>query len=152
MKSLVTLVIVLLSTVSIAKSDSVAFFYSNTKVVVVINELNPYGRLSNFIDNVSNNQTYRFENIESKISCSRNDRGAGCRFIFKPSTSVIIENRTLNAEIPLANMLEESAIGFKMTFNSSMNDKFSLKISKNNKLIITGSKILRTSQNKDNIE
>lgn len=151
MKSLVLLLLIFTTTLSFAQQDSVAFFYSKAKVVVVINELNPYGRLASFIETVSKENTYRYQNTEQglKISCSLTNRGAGCRFIFKPNKHVVLADRTLRAAINPTHILSDDSIGFEMTFNSSMNDKFSLRISQDKSYIMTGSKILRGNSDEE---
>ena len=117
--------------------DHIAFFYQDSRVVVLINEYDTDGRLVDLLNQLWANKKYKFEQADFKMSCSQNYRGAACRFTFYPSDNIAIANRTLEAGIPFNYTGED----FEIAFESSMNDKFNLRLSYN-EIIMTGSKVL----------
>lgn len=144
MKSTFLYAILFCLTIGIANAnrDSVAFFYKEDKVAVLINERANYGRLHSLLDHL--NLDGRLNVLSSdesiKLSCTESDEGVGCTFRFLPSENVVIAERSLVAETTLAAVGLENNGAFEISFASSMKDKLHIKITDDGKLIITGSK------------
>jgi hypothetical protein len=136
MKIILLLLTIIISTHA-TRLDHIAFFYQDSRIVVLINEYDTDGRLVDLMNQLGTNDKYKFEQADFKMSCSQNYRGAACRFTFYPSDNIAIANRTLEASIPFNYAGED----FEIAFESSMNDKFNLRLS-NDEIIMTGSKIL----------
>jgi len=142
MQLLTSLLLLLQINNAMASRDSLAFFYKPNKVSVLINELTPYGRLGDFMNQFTTEASFQREADGFKMSCSRTLRGAGCRFHFTPEDNILIQDRTLSAQFDLEAMEPTLNDSFVVNFASSANDKLRITI-EDNTLIFEGSKILR---------
>ena len=127
--SAVLLFLILPFSISNAAQDSVAVFHRAEKVVVLINEQNQ-GRLQAFMDHVGDDTDTLIETPDQsmRLNCGRKYDAASCTFRFLPSAFVKIEEKTLHAHATLAELSLPELEHFEMTFESSREDKMTLRI------------------------
>ena len=141
MKTLLILTLVtFISSTAMAASDSVAVFHRPEKVVILINERGETGRLHDMMNSFNVEDSFVTQNADEsiKIQCKRMTDAASCTFRFFPATGIQIQAKTLKGETALTNLNLESD-DFEMSFESSREDKFSLKILDGN-IIFSASK------------
>lgn len=126
MKFFVFLTSFLLSVTALASLDSVGVFHRPDKVVVLVTDNNPSGRIQEFMTALGTDELFIWKNSDQSISirCGRSSREASCTFRFFPSESVQIENKSVNAFISAE---ELASADFSIDFESSMGDRFILK-------------------------
>ena len=125
---LLTLTIFISST-AMAARDSVAVFHRPEKVIILINERGETGRLHDMMNSFNVEDSFVVQDADEsiKIQCNRMTDAASCTFRFFPATRIQIQGKTLKAYSSLKNLNLESD-NFEMSFESSREDKFSLKI------------------------
>lgn len=130
MKPVILSLLVLISaSFAQAAADSVAVFHRPEKVVVLINE-QYQGRLQGFMDHFDVQNDLDVEAIDGSVlvRCGRKVDAASCTLTFYPSKQVRVGNKTLDAAIPLIEMNLPEVENFEMSFESSREDKMTLKI------------------------
>ncbi|MBY0412680.1 MAG: hypothetical protein K2Q18_00870, partial [Bdellovibrionales bacterium] len=119
------------SAIAAEHTDSVGVFHRPEKVIVLINE-GPYGtnRLSSFMDFLNVSDQLKAESLDKKIKllCGRANGAASCTFTFFPGQDVIISAKKLEAKSTLSELNLKADGNFEFSFESSMSDKFNLKI------------------------
>jgi hypothetical protein len=140
-RPLLLISMVLISTLSWAHQDSIAFFYSPNKVNVLINERGTFSRLHDFMNLFTDTHELLLvsENNDMKIGCARSVEKVACTFTFYPSHYVRIEDSLLAAAVPLTFFTPSVLDNFEMSFRSSMKDNLQLQI-RNGVVVISGSK------------
>lgn len=140
-RPLLLISMVLISTLSWAHQDSIAFFYSPNKVNVLINERGTFSRLHDFMNLFTDTHELLLvsENNDMKIGCARSVEKVACTFTFYPSHNVRIEDRHLAVTVPLMFLTSMVIDDFEMNFRSSMKDSLQLQI-KNGVVVTSGSK------------
>jgi hypothetical protein len=134
MKNIITILFTTFFLISsaLAQSDSVAVFHRPEKVIIQINEgYEVTRRLINLMENLGkeNNFTATSPEENIKISCGRGlEEVASCIFKFLPGKNVSIVGKKLEASIDISDLKLESVGNFELYFESSMSDKFLLKI------------------------
>lgn len=130
MKIFISFVSVLLGfSVAQAAQDSVAVFLRADKVVVLINE-QYNGRLQSFMNHLGVGTDLEALSVDQgmKLSCGRRTDAATCTFRFNPSALVKIEDKSIQAQASLADLNLPIVSDFEMSFESSREDKMTLKI------------------------
>ena len=122
--------VVLASLGSHAAADSVAFFFTSQKAVVLVKEAGSRGRLQRFMDAFKADSQLGGQNQDNsiRISCSRNPEEASCTFGFAPGAFSQFGDRTLKARQTLPELNLPMGDDFEMTFESSRGDRFQLKL------------------------
>ncbi len=122
-----------------AARDSVGVFYSTEKVNVLINERGMNQRLHQFMDAMGWAENHYWENEAGtlKIHCAREDAKGVCVFTLKPSEHVVFKGKSAEAHF-VENSF--SAVPYEMTFESSMQDKFLIKVQGSEVYIWAGKK------------
>jgi hypothetical protein len=147
MKSIfaICLFLILPFSISNAAQDSVAVFHRAEKVVVLINEQNQ-GRLQAFMDHVGDDTDTLIETPDQSIrlNCGRKYDAASCTFSFLPSTFVKIEDKSLQARATLSELSLPELEHFEMSFESSREDKMTLRIQDGVLEIIASKRVLKT--------
>jgi len=122
-----------------AARDSVGVFYSSQKVNILINERGMNQRLHQFMDAMgwADNHYWANETETLKIHCAREEAKGVCVFTLKPS-----ENVSFNTKSAEAHFVEKSfnAKPFEMAFESSMQDKFLIRVQGSEVFIWAGKK------------
>jgi hypothetical protein len=105
--------------------DSVGVFHRSDKVVVLVTERYGNGRLENFMNAVADGDTLFLKNTDESIHirCGKSAKESSCTFRFHPSESVHIGDRNVQGILPLKTRAHSEVI-----FESSMGDKFILKV------------------------
>lgn len=160
-KFITTIIFSIVSSASFAAHasglDSVGVFYKDEKVVILINEEQGAPRLQAFFNALEardllskppqtlDRYIFLSSDKTARIQCARADHAATCTFRFLPSELAQIANRRIEALIPAIEIFGTSAPAyaddFEMIFESSMKDRFKLKLSDEG-LRIEGEKIL----------
>lgn len=133
----------LLINTAFAQQDSVAFFYKPDRVSVLIQERKEARtRLEDFIDHVSSDIVYTSTSQDNniRIACGKGYFGSECTFSFTPGPAVVIKDRSLLVNTTLENLGLPNVGPFKMSFASSMKDRFTLEILPDGTVRIEGSK------------
>lgn len=144
MKTLLTLTLaILISSTAMAASDSVAVFHRPEKVVILINERGETGRLHDVMSCFYVEDSFVTQNVDEsiKIQCKRMTDAVSCSFRFFPATGIQIQDKTLKAQSSLKNLDLESD-NFEMSFESSREDRFSLKVLDGNIIFFAAKKTL----------
>ncbi len=130
----------LLSSQLYAASDSVAVFHRPEKVAVLVNERGD-GRLQALMNNLGAGESLHVINNTDTvmITCGRNIEAASCTFSFLEGKDVLIEARKMSAMARLKDLEIESSEVFETSFESSMEDKFSISV-KNGEIHFAASK------------
>lgn len=130
--SLLTVLLSISSNSAFAQSDSVAVFHRPEKVIIQINEgYEGTRRLIDLLENLKQEKQFSTSSADEniKISCARgSEEVASCIFKFLPGKNVIITNKKVEATINLSDLKLESVNNLEIYFESSMKDKFQLKI------------------------
>lgn len=127
-KSIFTLTLLtLLSSFSFAATDSVAVFHRPDKVVVLVKEATPQGRIGQFMDALSagNQISWTSPGESVRLNCGRSAVEAVCTFRFLPGPEVRIGNKEL-AAFTSGEGLQKTP--YEMAFISSREDQFFLKM------------------------
>lgn len=105
--------------------DSVGVFHRSDKVVVLVTERSGNGRLENFMNAVADGDTLFLKNADESIHirCGKSIKESSCTFRFHPSEFVQIGDRNVQGILPLKTRGSADVI-----FESSMGDKFILKV------------------------
>lgn len=105
--------------------DSVGVFHRPEKVVVLVTERFGNGRLENFMNAVTADDTLFLKSQDESIHirCGKSPKESSCTFRFHPSDSVQVGEKNVHAFLPSATQGLYEAI-----FESSMGDKFILKV------------------------
>ena len=148
MKNILSLLLLTIftSSIAMAQSDSVGVFHRPEKVIVLINEGNQQAttRLSDMMDFLGVDS--RFEALSSdqniKITCARAYGAASCTFRFFPGKNSEITTKKLEASATLSDLNLQAEGSFEFYFESSMEDKFLLKIVDGNVAFSASKKIL----------
>jgi hypothetical protein len=131
-KSLLALTLSFSLNSAFAQSDSVAVFHRPEKVLIQINEGDEgTRRLIDMMENLKQEKQFHVSSKDENliISCGRGAAEvASCIFKFLPGKNVNIVNKQVDASISLAELKLESVSNFEIYFESSMKDKFLLKI------------------------
>ncbi len=140
-KYLTLALMILASSLVSAGQDSIAFFYSPTKVNVLINERGATSRLHDFMNLFTDTHELVLvsENNDIKIGCERSLEKVACTFTFYPSHYVRIEDKQLVAAVPLMFLSSTVVDNFEMNFRSSMKDNLKFQI-RDGVVVISGSK------------
>lgn len=122
-----------------AARDSVGVFYSPEKVNILINERGMNQRLHQFMDAMGwvDNHYWENETGTLKIHCAREDAKGVCVFTLKPSDVVNFKGKSAEAHFAEPSF---SASPYEMTFESSMQDKFFIKVEGSEVYIWAGKK------------
>lgn len=123
-----TAILLSLST-SFAAQDSVAVFYRPEKVIVLLNEKQGAPRLQKFMDAIGAEGSFVYESTDKalRINCARNDFESTCTFrILSESNMGKIGVKRAEAFVPATDIHVQS--DYEMTFESSMGDRFHLKL------------------------
>lgn len=139
--------------------DSVGVFYKDDKVVILVNEEQGAPRLQAFFNALEardllskppqtlDRYIFLSSDQTARIQCARANHAATCTFRFLPSEFAQLANRRVEALIPAIEIfgthMPAYADDFEMVFESSMKDRFKLKLSDEG-LRIEGEKILAT--------
>lgn len=122
-----------------ASQDSVGVFYKPEKVIVLIEEKKVAPRLNGFMNALSADNEFRYESYDKnlRIACGRNSEKAVCTFTVLPGALGKISHRKVEAFIPAIEFNFKN--DYEMSFESSMQDRFYLKINSEG-LEFTGTK------------
>ena len=145
MKNTLTLLFTLiLSTSTFAASDSIGVFHRPEKVLVLINERGSNARLQEMMNAFGIGDTLQAITADEtvKISCAREESLASCTFRFLPGKDVTISGKTVQAKALMTDLKLETSESFEMYFESSMADKFLLKVENGLLTISAGKKQL----------
>lgn len=124
-----------------AASDSVAFFFTPQKAVVLINESSGAPRLQAFMSALQAEARLEAQSQDAsvRVTCNRTADQASCTFGFAPGAFTQFGNKTLDASLALKDLNLPEAGDFEMTFESSREDRFTLKI-EGGQLVLKASK------------
>ena len=145
MKNIIIIAALFITQTAFAQKDSVAFFYRPEKVVVLINERNEAGtRLLDFMKHFGNEEGFRATSSDGAIDfvCGRGTFGSTCKFVFSPTSSVRIADRSLSAMTIVQDLGLPDNGAFTMSFASSMKDRFTVAITGDGRIEFFGSKKL----------
>ncbi len=109
---------------SSAAQDSVAVFYKQNKVVVMIKDFASSGRLQAFLSVLGHEQGFRYQSEDQmmRLECGQNQAEAVCTFGFEPTSGVQFIARGVHAEVPMGPLPEA-----EFTFVSSRGDQVKLR-------------------------
>lgn len=133
MKFMSLVLVCLVSVSAWAQRDSVGVFYRPEKTVVLVTEnFHRSQRLLAMMQTLgAENRLLLISSDNSlKIDCGANLEVASCTFRFFPSEAVEIGNKNVEALINLTDLGVAQAADYEMIFESSMADRFILKIEK----------------------
>ena len=113
-----------------AVSDSIAFFFTPDKAVVLVKEFGNQGRLQSLMNafKVETNLVGSNQDNSIRVSCVRSVSEATCTFGFAPSAFTQFGDKTLEAAQSLQDLQLPEAGDFEATFESSRHHQFLLKI------------------------
>lgn len=112
--------------------DSVAVFHRPEKVVILIHDRSPSGRLQTWMDQWGAENELILESTQKdiKIQCGRKPGLASCTFRLHPSASVRIGEKATTASLLFSDFGSAKALnGFEMSFESSRGHRFEVEIS-----------------------
>ena len=112
------------SQATFASQDSVAVFYKQDKVVVMIKDYPSSGRLQEFITIVGGPQGFRYQSDDKmmRLECGQNSAEAVCTFGFEPTVGVQFIARGVQALVPVESLAEAEFV-----FVSSRGDQVKLR-------------------------
>lgn len=140
----------LLSSSTFAASDSVAVFHRPEKVAVLVNERGEYSRLQSLMTNLAgtDDKIHVINDSDTVvITCGRNTEAASCTFSFLQGKDVLIESRKMSASARLSELGLAGSEDFETSFESSMQDKFSITVKDGFIFFNSSKKILDRSPN-----
>ena len=107
-----------------AAQDSVAVFFKQDKVVVMIKDYPSAGRLQEFLSIVGSQQGFRYQSDDKmmRLECGQNPAEIVCTFGFEPTNGVQFIERGVQAMVPV-----ESLAPAEFTFVSSRGDSVRLR-------------------------
>lgn len=113
-----------------AAADSVAFFLNPEKAVVLVKEYGSQGRLQSFMDTfqADTQLVARNQDQSIRISCARSLRETSCTFGFAPGAFTHFGDKSLEAAQSLPDLNLPAAVDFEMSFESSREQRFDVKI------------------------
>lgn len=111
-----------------AGQDSVGVFYRPEKVVILINEAQGAPRLQGLMEALGAQDTLVYQSADEslRIQCGRQPNAATCTFRVLQGVSSTIAPRRAEAFIPVSDLPVFAP--YEMTFESSMQDRFTLKV------------------------
>lgn len=121
---------IFVSTSTLAARDSIAYFYTDKKVNILLNERGYNSRISGLMEAVGHVEAMLLvsDELDMKLGCAVADIRSTCTFTFFPSKDVQFVDKKLLVKKELASLGIDPSVEFEMTFQGSMKDHLTLRL------------------------